>query len=89
MKIFLLILFVSISAFSVYTVEDLKNSNQSFKDKLTLKQEEINLKNIEIDSLKLSLNDAHEVNAMLFTEAIGVTDRYNDLKNKKVKKCGR
>ena len=57
--------------------------------KPSLKQEEINLKNVEIESLKLSLNEAHEVSAMLFTEGMEITERYNELKKAKAKKCGR
>ena len=51
--------------------------------------EEINLKNVEIESLKLSLNEAHEVSAMLFTEGMEITERYTELKKAKAKKCGR
>ena len=89
MKILLFILLIVLSAFSSYKVEDLKRDNQSFKHELNLKQEEINLKNVEIESLKLSLNEAHEVSAMLFTEGMELTERYTELKNAKAKKCGR
>ena len=82
MKIFLFILLVVLSAFSSYEVEDLKRDHQSFKHELNLKQEEINLKNVEIESLKLSLNEAHEVNAMLFQEGTDLIERYKELKDK-------
>lgn len=89
MKLLLCTVLVLISAFSYYEVEDLKIDNQSLKHELNLKQEEINLKNVEIESLKLSLNEAHEVSAMLFTEGMEITERYTELKKAKAKKCGR
>ena len=89
MKLLLCTVLVLISAFISYEVEDLKRDNQSFKHELNLKQEEINLKNVEIESLKLSLNEAHEVSAMLFTEGMEITNRYTELKKAKAKKCGR
>ena len=89
MKLLLCTVLVLVSAFSSYEVEDLKRDHQSFKHELNLKQEEINLKNVEIESLKLSLNEAHEVSAMLFTEGMEITDRYTELKKAKDKKCGR
>ena len=89
MKLLLFTVLVLVSAFSSYEIEDLKRDHQSFKHELNLKQEEINLKNVEIESLKLSLNEAHEVSAMLFTEGMEITERYTELKKAKAKKCGR
>ena len=89
MKLLLFTVLVLVSAFSSYEIEDLKRDHQSFKHELNLKQEEINLKNVEIESLRLSLNEAHEVSAMLFTEGMELTERYAELKNAKAKKCGR
>ena len=58
------------------------------RDKIELKST-INIQNVEIESLKLSLNEAHEVNNMLFMEGVDLTERYNELKKIKAKKCGR
>ena len=56
------------------------------RDKIELKAT-INLQNVEIESLKLSLNEAHEVSEMLFMEGMDLTERYNELKKIKAKKC--
>ena len=58
------------------------------REKIELKST-INLQNVEIESLKLSLNEAHDVNEILFMEGMDLTERYNELKKLKVKKCGR
>ena len=54
------------------------------RDKIELKAT-INLKNVEIESLKLSLKEAHEVSDMLFMEGMDLTERYNELKKTKCK----
>ena len=90
-KIFALIvasMFVSWAVMLSISIDKSETIEKLERDNIELKST-INLQNVEIESLKLSLNEAHEVSDMLFMEGMDLTERYNELKKLKVKKCGR
>ena len=90
-KIFALIvasMFVSWAVMLSISIDKSETIEKLERDKIELKST-INIQNVEIESLKLSLNEAHDVSDMLFMEGMDLTERYNELKKLKVKKCGR
>ena len=81
-KIFALIIasmFVSLAVMLSIFIDKRETIEKLEHEKIELKST-INLQNVEIESLKLSLNEAHEVNDMLFMEGMDLTERYNELK---------
>ena len=86
-KIFALIvasMFVSWAVMLYISIDKSETIEKLERDKIELKST-INLQNVEIESLKLSLNEAHDINDMLFMEGMDLTESYNELKKTKCK----
>lgn len=80
----IIMLFISLCFFAQIACNKRDEIKVLEKDKTEL-QSQINLKNIEINTAKRDLDQAHEMAGLLFLESMAVTDSYNELKKTKCK----
>ena len=85
----IIILVVVCANLTFFTMGVITNNNAKEIDQLITKnlelQSKLNIKNVEYESIKRDIEEAHETMGVLFVEAMDVTDRYNELRAKKCK----